>query len=111
MEEKYWPYINYVGHMESITEDAKSLLRLVGAWQRYGASGWGKDGKYSIFQTKAGGIGRHHATNAQKKLKTIISSTTLEREIEDYYAEDFLNPVLNFTNYHLYNNKANADNA
>lgn len=89
--------------MENLAEDGKHLLRQIGAWQRYGASGWGKDGKDSIFQSKAGGVGRHHATNAQEKLKQKISSAKLEKKIEEYYAKDFLHPVFNFTNYHLYN--------
>lgn len=110
MEDKYWPYINFVGRMETLTEDAKRLLRLVGAWQRFGASGWGKDGKDSIFQSKAGGVGRHHATNARERLKQKISSVELEKAIENYYAEDFLNPLLNFTNYHLYSIQASSDN-
>ena len=109
MDDKYWPYINFVGHMENLAEDAKRLLRLVGAWQRYGASGWGKGGKDSIFQSKAGGVGRHHATNAHNKLKEKIASAELEKAIENYYAEDYLNPVLNFTNYHLYNIQPRPD--
>lgn len=102
IDDKYWPYINFVGRMENLTEDAKRLLRRVGAWQRYGASGWGKGGNHSIFQSKAGGVGRLHATNAHEKLKEKIYSAELEKAIEKYYAEDYINPVLNFTNYHLY---------
>jgi hypothetical protein len=107
IDDKYWSYINFVGRMENLADDAKRLLRQIGAWQRYGASGWGKGGKNSIFQTKAGGVGRHHATNAHDKLKETISSAELEEAIEMYYAEDYLNPVLNFTNYHLYNGNKN----
>ena len=50
MEPKYYKYINFVGHYESIGLDAEKLLKRIGAWQ-FGIGGWGKDGNESIFQT------------------------------------------------------------
>lgn len=41
---KYWPYINFVGHMDSVADYAERLLRHVGGedcWQKFGATGWG----------------------------------------------------------------------
>ena len=35
-----WNYINFVGHMETVAQDAERLLRRIGVRERYGASGW-----------------------------------------------------------------------
>jgi len=49
MEPKYFSYINYVGHYETIEKDAKALLQKIGAWDKYGQDGWGTDGTEAIF--------------------------------------------------------------
>ncbi|CAJ1958962.1 unnamed protein product [Cylindrotheca closterium] len=49
MEPKYFPYINYVGHYETIEKDAKVLLQKIGAWDKFGRDGWGTDGTEPIF--------------------------------------------------------------
>jgi hypothetical protein len=102
MEAKYWPYINFVGRMETLADDAKKLLTHVGAWDRFGKSGWGEHGNVSIFGTKAGGAGRTHATNARERLRVYYNTSELERNVDFYYAGDYANPVLNFTKLHLY---------
>ena len=96
MEGKYWPYINFVGHLETVSDDARILLLKIGAWDAYGSTGWGKHGNESIFGSSAGGSGRRHATNAKQKLKTYLTPE-LERLVEDYYANDYAHPVLNLT--------------
>jgi hypothetical protein len=101
MEAKYWPHINFVGRMESVADDAKRLLMSVGAWDQFGKSGWGQHGNVSIFGTKAGGAGRKHATHARERLRQYYTPT-LERNVDFYYASDYANPVLNFTEQHLY---------
>jgi hypothetical protein len=102
MEAKYWPYINFVGRMETVADDAKKLLKHVGAWDQFGKSGWGKHGNVSIFGTKAGGAGRTHATNARERLRVHYNTPKVERNVDFYYACDYANPVLNFTKRHLY---------
>jgi hypothetical protein len=94
MEEKYWPYINFIGRMETIQEDATRLLKQVGAWELFGKTGWGANGKDSIFQAKAGGVGRYHATNANSKLKSYftpelgsIGGTILRRRLRTFHYE------------------------
>jgi hypothetical protein len=101
MEAKYWPYINFVGRMETLADDAKTLLKSVGAWDKFGKSGWGKNGNVSVFETKAGGTGRLHATNARERLR-VHYTPGMERNVEFYYSSDYANPVLNFTKTHLY---------
>lgn len=43
LRRKNWKYINFVGHFESVYDDAKRLLQHIGAWDEFGASGWGID--------------------------------------------------------------------
>jgi hypothetical protein len=100
MEPKYWPFINFVGHMETIAEDAERLLRRIGAWENFGAHGWGspasendKQDNDSIF---SGRVGREHATGAHSKLLSYLTPK-LEQELEEHYADDYTNPVLNLT--------------
>ena len=90
MESKYWKYINFVGHMESVAEDAERLLRQTGAWNEFGKSGWGENGDNAIFTE------RKRAANATDRLKEYLTPE-LERSIEEFYAEDYRNPVLNLT--------------
>lgn len=69
MEHKYWKYINFIGHMETISTDVEQLLKQVGAWDDYGASGWPNTNQ-AIF---ASSTTVHHKTDASSKL-------------QDYYA-------------------------
>jgi Sulfotransferase family len=98
LEAKYWQYIDFVGHMETIYEDAETLLRRVGAWDSYGSSGWGEDGNEAIFSSQSG---VKHATNATDKLKMVLTSE-LEQEIDSFYSKDYENPVLNLTKLKVY---------
>jgi hypothetical protein len=101
MEAKYWPYINFVGNMESVAADAERLMRQVGAWEEVGKSGWGKSGNMSIFGTKAGGAGRTHATNARERLR-VHYTPELEKKVDLYYASDYANSVMNITRMQIY---------
>ena len=93
MEEKYWKYINFVGHMETITNDAEQLLKLIGAWNEYGSNGWNDyDGR--IFAPKQS-MGRKHQTNASEKLQQYITSIEFEADLERFYSNDYRNPILN----------------
>lgn len=104
MEAKYWPYINFVGHMETIATDAERLLLHVGAWEDYGAWGWGDDDDGNnrsressrggaIFGGQQGGQGSQHATNALTKLRQYYTPT-LEAQVDEFYANDYQTPTL-----------------
>jgi len=103
MEPKYWKYVNFVGHQETVADDAERLLRRVGAWTKYGASGWGDDGTDAVFRVGAGGQGRQHATNASDvdKMRLYIDAD-LESQLDEFYADDYAHPVLNITKIRLY---------
>ena len=49
MEPKYLQYINFVGHYETIRDDAERLLRKLGAWESHGQTGWGRTKDRPIF--------------------------------------------------------------
>ena len=93
--EKYWPYMNFVGHMDRIEQDARALLERVGAWQAYGATGWGEgdsdadkkgnnDG--AIF---AGATTVAHATNAHQQVSAYYTSSALIRLAEQLHSQDY----------------------
>jgi Sulfotransferase family len=87
-----WSTINFVGHMETVAVDAERLLRLVGAWQGYGASGWGRNGTEGIFSTNTA----KHATLAAHRLREFLTPE-LEAQLDRYYQEDYRHAVLNLT--------------
>ena len=112
MEAKYWPYINFVGHMDTVAEDSETLLKRIGAWERFGKTGWGKNGNSSAFGTTAGdSSGRKHATNAKDKLLTYFTTPEFERQVEQHYRGDYQNPIMNITKtvIHSSNNSNPSD--
>jgi hypothetical protein len=92
MERQYWPYLNFMGHIEDAQEDTKRLLQTLGGWESYGASGWGQDGTEPIFAST--GTVRHQ-TGASDKLREYYTDET-ERMVEDLTWEDFQNPLFDF---------------
>lgn len=90
MEDKYWPYINFVGHMENMTDDAEALLRRVGAWEKFGATGWGPSKTEPIFHGRSG---RKHATNATQKLRHYLTPSD-ELILDRWYAPDYNHSVM-----------------
>jgi Sulfotransferase family len=94
---KFWPYIDFVGHVETAARDAKELLKRVGAWEEFGAIGWGKDGNSSIFGSKASsGSGMNHSTYAEWQVWTWYTPE-VEQQVERFYQGDYENPLFNFT--------------
>eukprot|EP00934_Nitzschia_sp_Nitz4_P003633 Nitzschia sp. Nitz4//scaffold39_size137210//59230//60906//NITZ4_003199-RA/size137210-processed-gene-0.63-mRNA-1//-1//CDS//3329550383//3623//frame0 len=94
MEAKYWPFINFVGHFENLAVDGPRLLREVGAWEKYGQSGWGKNGTSSMFDSMVVSA-QSHATQAATKVWTWLTPS-LERRIEEYYIDDYEHRLFNF---------------
>jgi len=48
--QEYIQCLNFVGSFNYLEIHSKLLLTHIGAWEKYGASGWGSDGKQRIFQ-------------------------------------------------------------
>jgi Sulfotransferase family len=103
----YWQFMTFTGHMESVADDAERLLRTIGAWDAYGASGWGDnhgggdsngttaaatvpdDQAAAIFR---GTMGRHHATSAQQRMREYISADLEHQLRTDLYVNDYEHP-------------------
>ena len=98
IDAKYWPYMNFVGHMDSAADFAERLLRHIGAWEEFGATGWGLHGNESIFlpHQKA-----KHATSAKDRMKSYYTPE-LERAVDDYCHLDYLVPYMNMTRRSLF---------
>lgn len=97
MESKFWEYVNFVGHFERLSEDGPKLLRRIGAWEKYGKSGWGKYGNSSLFQTSA--VDQNHVTGSMNKTREWYTPG-LERQVEKYYEDDYSNPWLGYKRGH-----------
>jgi hypothetical protein len=96
LEKKYIPALDFIGHLETVEEDARILLERIGAWDKFGASGWGKYGNESIFQSTSG---LDHATsNGTKESRDRLSkyyTPEIEKEIDDRMAGDYEIPEYN----------------
>jgi hypothetical protein len=94
---KYWPYIDHISHVETAADDAKDLLQNIGAWEEFGASGWGNGGNYAIFESReSSGSGMNHTTYADWQIWTWYSPES-EKLVERFYIGDYENPLFSFT--------------
>ena len=82
--DKWWPAINFIGRVSHASEDIETLLKRVGAWEKYGASGWGLDGTESLFGSNNSG----HFTGASSKTCEYYTPE-LEKQVEDMFASDY----------------------
>ncbi len=114
IDAKWWPYIDFVGKMENINDDAKEFLNSIhsnidgdSAWERIGQSGWGD--KTTENCTIAGmsegqflGVrDANHTTRAKAKMMEYYTPE-LERMVEERYAEDIDNPYFKFEPFKLF---------
>lgn len=79
MKPRNWEFIDSFGNFDTLQRDARCLLERIGAWEAYGARGWGKHGNLSFLERNTA----RHST----------SSKTL---LEKYYDPDIQNKVLNY---------------
>jgi len=109
IDDLHWPLLNFVGHMETLEQDAKLLLERIGAWRDYGASGWGSNGTDPVF-SMANREGRHHAHDAARRMEEYYRlpqkliggsnstanapSSSLFDRVMEYYRSDYSHPIL-----------------
>ena len=96
-----------MGHQETIGEDARALLEKLGAWETYGATGWGKDGNESFLQSRS--AVRHKTTTAKDTYDSKLSkyyTPELEAKVEAMFQEDYA-----AAEYGLTMRKINFDNS
>ena len=105
MEEKYWPYINFVGNLETVQDDAKRLMQNLHVWEDYGLHGWGESQSQAIFESKDG---LFHAQNAKSKLQEYMYPE-LEQRVEEYYSKDYANPWFNLSESRKFPESEDAD--
>jgi len=111
VDEKWWPWINYVANMEDLSGDAEHFLRSiksnvdgVSAWDRHGKTGWSDNERDcdslgdSAFLAKKD---TRHKTNAKDKMRQYYTAK-LERFVETHYADDFNNPFFKFNEVRLF---------
>lgn len=56
---KWLPAMDFIGSFEEVATDTERLLRKIGAWEEFGATGWG-NGSHAIFQGTKNAV---HASN------------------------------------------------
>jgi len=88
----YWPYINFVGHMDHIEQDTKRLLQKIGAWDEFGAHGWESGAIFSGAASVA------HATDARQKVSSYYMSPQLIQLAEHLHKVDYEHPVVSLSN-------------
>jgi hypothetical protein len=95
MEAKYYPLLDFVGHLETAGQDAKELLELIGAWDEYGKSGWGPYGNESIFQSN--NVIHKTAGDSSASLARLPKYYTpeLEAKVEQRLQKDYEVPQFN----------------
>ena len=98
MERKYLHLLNFVGHLETAAEDAKRLLERIGAWEQYGASGWGANGDQSIFASKSdvGHVTANSSSISQSRMTRYYTSE-IEQKVERWFSDDYKIPSFNLS--------------
>mmetsp|Transcript_2035 Transcript_2035/g.2185 ORF Transcript_2035/g.2185 Transcript_2035/m.2185 type:complete len:401 (+) Transcript_2035:154-1356(+) len=105
IDRKWWPYINFVGYMDTIAKDTEILLRSLGegVWETHGASGWdydalqdeitpdGTENKGAVFQTQQSS----HSTLSANHWKTHYTKE-LEQRVKEMMTDDYHSPYFHF---------------
>jgi hypothetical protein len=86
----------FVGHMESLAIDARRLLQRIGAWEDFGATGWGKS-KHENRSSQPDGIfefnSASHSTAASQLLSAHYdsrsTSSSIQKLVFNFYALDY----------------------
>ena len=115
IDEKWWPYISFIGRMDTIVTDARLLLQsltsnvdnnnVITAWDKLGSTGWSGKEKVGICngtlsflereETKDVGNNHGHRTDAQTKLHQYYTPQ-LEHFVENHFHDDLDNPYFSF---------------
>lgn len=83
IDEKWWPYVNFIGTMADFSNKFQELLQKLGLWEEFGKSGWGENGVQPITKNTA-----VHATKAAEKMNKYYT-LELKKYVAKYYANDF----------------------
>jgi hypothetical protein len=91
---RFLPVMTFVGSFERLAEHAKALLESIGAWEKYGASGWGRTAAgnnnggngTAIFQVNNN---YHRTSSAKASVRARYSTPQLEDTIRRAYWRDY----------------------
>jgi hypothetical protein len=94
VDDIFWPYMNFVGYMDNIAEDTKTLLKSLGpgVWEKFGASGWGRSGNEAIFESL--GNAHHHSIGGALSHYHDYFTPAIEQEADGWLAEEYGHTVL-----------------
>ena len=82
--DKFLPLYDYVGSLENLSEHARIILKDLGLWEEYGASGWpGPHDEFLPWQSKA-----HHKTNSSSKVDSMYTPELLDK-VKTIFKEDY----------------------
>ncbi len=90
MHPSNWDFINFVGHFDSIAQDAQKILKQVGAWESFGSDGWGIYQNCSFMEKNEA----KHATSAQSRMQAFYTPE-IKRLALDYLQADYDFAMLN----------------
>jgi hypothetical protein len=91
MHPRNWKFINFVGHLDNVTRDARCLLERIGAWEKYGATGWGAFRSSSFLDQNMAS----HATSS-RGLKEKFYTSELTQLALEYLQPDYSFEMFNF---------------
>jgi hypothetical protein len=110
VDKKWWPYINFIGYMDSLSADSKRLFKSiksgvdgVSAWERAGTTGWSPyhtcdgDEDEEFLQEKPS----KHKTGAREHMMEYYTPE-LEKFVEKNWASDYENEFIHFPGIKLY---------
>jgi len=78
--DKWLPVMDFVGSFENLAEDTETLLRKLGAWEEFGADGWGEDGASAMF---------HSNTSNEDNVRKYYRNATTKERVMILMAPDF----------------------
>ena len=93
MEYKFYPLLNFIGHLETAAYDIKRLLHRISktAYAEYGASGWGLGRNESMFYSSSTIL---HSRDTSAKLKQFYNTPEVENRVEHIFKDDYENKFL-----------------
>lgn len=92
MLSRNWEKINFVGHFETLEQDARRLLEHLQAWDDYGSTGWGKNGNFGFFERNDAA----HLTSAGTQQEELYTPEIL-KTVHRYLQPDFDHKLFNFS--------------
>lgn len=121
IDEKWWPYINFVGNMETLSDDAQTLLKSIksnitgiSAWDTIGTTGWSSNERRceETIDSEGEFLSRRdkkHTTKARDKMLQYYTRE-LEEFVEQQYRDDLNNSYFHFEPISLFDREGSDRN-